>query len=194
MKSQTKMSKVPAANMVGQVRAAFLFVATALMLLASLAVAVQAGEDPLMKTAICDDTKSRATALKLFDYVDKYFAKLKNLKPLKEQISVEKFYKDSSDAEFHDATFDTFQVNFIREPNGEITLTALSTKSAGFRLPSGLKIGQTMKQVRRILGPPTFINSNSLLYETGGETNSDVLFYFDSNKLVEVRWSFGMAD
>lgn len=168
--------------------------AMALQSFATPVAAVQVGEDPLLVTAICDEAKSRETALKLFGYVEKHFAKFKNVKPLKEQVSVEKLYDDGPEAEFHDATFNTFQANFIREPNGKRTLTGLSTKSAAFRLPWGLKLGQTMEQVRQILGPPSAVNTKALLYEIGGEAISDIFFNFENGRLVEVSWNYGMAD
>ena len=169
--------------------------ATAIALLSFAApAAVQAGDDPLMVTAICNEAKSRATALKLFDYVDKHFAKFKSVQPLKEQVSLAKLYDDGPEAEFHDATFDTFQANFIREPNGDRTLTGLSTNSKAFRLPWGLKLGQRMEQVRQILGPPTAVSTKALLYEIGGEAISDIFFNFEGGRLVEVSWSHGMAD
>lgn len=146
-------------------------------------------------TAICDAAKSRATAIKLFDYSNKQFAKFKSLKALKDQISVEKVYEgEGPDAEFHDTTYDSFRANFILESSGDRNLITLSTKSSKFKLPWGLKLSQSMEQVRKILGPPTAINSKTLLYEITGEAISDVYFYFEADKLVEVNWSYGWAD
>ncbi len=175
-------------------RVHFLLMVAALLLYAAPISVAQADEDPLKVTAICDVAKSRATAIKLFDYSNKYFARFKKVKILKDQISIEKIYEDGPDAEFHDATFDTFQANFILEPNGDRNLITLSTKSSKFKLPSGLKLSQTMEQVRTILGPPSAVNSETLLYEITGEAISGVYFYFEADKLVEVNWSYGWAD
>ncbi|MQA19356.1 hypothetical protein [Rugamonas rivuli] len=163
-----------------------------LFFLASTVSAGQANEDSLIATAICDEAKSRATAIKLFDYSNKLFAKYKKVKPRNEQISVGKMYEE--DAEFHDATFDTFQATFILEPNGDKNLLTLSSKSAKFKLPWGLRFAQSMEQVRKILGPPSAINSNTLLYQITGEAISEVFFNFERNKLIEVNWSYGWAD
>lgn len=171
-----------------------LFAAIAVLTFAAPAATVQPKEDPLMVTAICDEAKSRATALKLFAYANTHFAKFKNVTPLKEQVSIEAPYDDGAEAEFHNATFKTFQANFIREPNGNKALIGLSTKSTAFRLPWGLKLGQTMEQVRKILGPPTAVNTKALLYEVGGEAISDIFFNFESGRLVEVSWNYGIAD
>lgn len=175
-------------------RGHFLLMITALLLLSAPIKVAHADEDALIVTSICDDAKSRITAIKLFDYSNKYFVKFKKVKPLKDQVSVAKIYEDGPDAEFHDATYDTFQANYILEPDGDRNLIALSTKSTRFKLPWGLKLSQSMEQVRKILGPPTAINSKILLYEISGEAISDVYFRFEANKLVEVSWSYGWAD
>ncbi|XLZ68043.1 hypothetical protein ABT364_15995 [Massilia sp. SR12] len=173
---------------------ALAFAVFSLMLFAQPAFALQAKEDPLMVTAICDEHKSRATALRLLDFSRARFSQFNHVPPRTEQVSREKLFEDGPDAEFHAATFNTFRADFIREPNGNRTLVAMSTKSPAFKLPFGLKLGQSMEQVRKILGPPSFINSKIVGYEVGGEAISDVLFYFEANNLVEVAWSFGMAD
>ncbi|MBA5687721.1 hypothetical protein [Rugamonas apoptosis] len=122
------MPKIPSFNiLMSKVRVHFLLIVATLLLLAAPISVVQADEDPLMVTAICHDAKSRLTAIKLFEYSDKYFAKFKKVKPLRDQISVGRMYEDGPDAEFHDATFDTFQANFILEPNGDRNLLTLST-------------------------------------------------------------------
>lgn len=177
-----------------KVRVYFLKMVATLLLLVTPISVVQADEDPLMVTAICHDAKARATAIKLFEYSDKYFAKFEKVKPLRDQISVGKMYEDGPDAEFHDVTFDTFQANFILEPNGDRNLITLSTRSRKFLLPWGLKLGQSKEQVRKILGPPTAISSKTLLYQIGGEAISDIFFNFEGNKLAEVSWNYGWAD
>lgn len=169
----------------------FLMLAT-LFFMDSAFSAGQVNEDPLITTVTCDEAKSRATAIRLFDYSNKLFAKYKKVKPHKEEVSVGKMYEE--DAEFHDATFDTFQADFILEPNGDRSPLALSSKSAKLKLPWGLKFAQSMEQVRKILGPPSAINSNTLLYQIRGEAISEVFFNFDGNRLVEVTWSYGWAD
>ena len=169
----------------------FLILAT-LFFMDSAFSAGQVNADPLITTVTCDEAKSRATATRLFDYSNKLFAKYKKVKPLKEKVSVGKMYEE--DAEFHDATFDTFQTDFILEPNGDRSPLTLSSKSAKLKLPWGLKFAQSMEQVLKILGPPSAINSNTLLYQISGEAISEVFFNFDDNRLVEVTWSYGWAD
>lgn len=166
-----------------------------LLLSTHLAKATPVDEDYLRVTAICDEAKSSTTALELFAYSNKYFARYKTVKPLKDQVSVGKLYDDDGpDAEFHDATFDTFHAKFILEPNGYRNLFSIATRSSAFKLPRGLKFGQSMDQVRKILGPPSAVSSTSLLYQTGGEALSDVFFNFEGGKLVEVSWNYGWGD
>jgi hypothetical protein len=165
-----------------------------LLLFAAPIRVVRAHEDSLIATAICDNTKSRETAIKLFEDSDRYFVKFKKVKPLRDNISAGKMYEDGPDVEFHDVTYETFEANFILEPNGDRNLIGLSTKSTRFMLPWGLKLGQSKEQVRKILGPPTAISSKTLLYEIGGEAISDVFFNFERDKLAEVSWNYGWAD
>lgn len=173
---------------------AVVFVMLTLALLAQPGFAAQAEEDPLRVTALCHEKKSRATAMRLLEFSRAKFAQFKHVQPRTEQVSLEKPFEDGPDAEFHTAAFNTFRADYIREPGGSRTLVAMSTKSTAFKLPFGLRLGQSMEQVRKMLGPPSFLNSRILGYEVGGEAISEVLFYFDANKLIEVGWSFGMAD
>lgn len=172
---------------------AFLVLSMVLVPLAAPAWGAGTRADPLMVTPACDVEKSRITAQKLFAYADGHFRKFRPVKPIKDRVSVASLYEDGPQAEFHDAVFSTFRADFIREPNGDRVLIAFSTNSNTFRLPWGLKLGQSMQEVQSILGPPSALGSATILYEVAGETMSGVHFHFEGNRLARVAWNFGMA-
>ncbi len=145
-------------------------------------------------TSVCDETKAKVMAQKLFEYADWYFDRYKKVNPIKDRVSVESLYEAGPKVEMHEATFKTFHASFERQRSGKRVLRGISTRSKGFVLPFGIRLGQSMAQIQAALGPPTAISSNSILYQMGGEALSDVFFQFEANKLVEVSWSYGMAD
>lgn len=162
-------------------------------LLVSFAHAAEPKDDPFLVTAACDDVKSRATTIRLLDYVHRVFRKYHRVKPIHDSVTFDDAYEDGPKVEMHEATFRTFQANFETGKDGKKILWNLSTRSREFPLPFGLKFGQTMAEVQMRLGPPSALSSDTFLYSTGGEVISDVFFRFERNQLAEVSWNQGMA-
>ena len=62
--------------------------------------------------------------------------------------------------------------------------------SPSFKLPCGLKVGQSQVKVKAILGTPTYIQDESYTYATGGDQNGEVIFKFKRGKLRNVTWKY----
>lgn len=177
-----------------KMRLVILLTTAAFIMLADPVKADEPRDDPFLVTSACDETKAKLTAQKLFKYVDWYFDKYRKVDPIKDKVSMESLYEEGPKVEMHEATFKTFRASFIQERNGKRVLTGIPTRSKAFVLPFRIMLGQSMTQLQTVLGPPTAISSNSILYQMGGEALSDVFFQFEADRLVEVTWSYGMAD
>lgn len=93
--------------------------------------------------------------------------------------------------ELHEVRFAHFDARFYRYPDGYTMTTSLSTIARSFKLPWGLKIGQSRKEVRKILGVPTQSDATSLVYIVSG-TNSSVTFQFSRGMLNRVSWEYDL--
>lgn len=97
---------------------------------------------------------------------------------------------DGSKIDFYNTEFKSFQASFFRYKNGTPMPFELSTTSASFKLPCGLKVGQSETKVRANLGEPTYVQSGDWVYATGGEQNGEVTFTFKREKLSRVAWKY----
>lgn len=150
--------------------------------------------DPLLVTSACDEERSRATAKTLFEFAERQFDPYRTAQPLEVKVIQETQYLDRSPSFVHEAKFATFAASYHLLPDGTRALRSLTTSSASFKLPAGVKIGQSKVQVLHALGPPTAMSSSSVLYEIGGEAISEVFLNFERGRLVQVRWEYGAAD
>lgn len=166
----------------------------ALMMAVPQASAAEQQDDALIVTSACDEERSRATATKLFEFVERQFDPYRNAKPLEVKV-LEEAWEDARPPSFvHQAKFATFEATYYLLPGGKRALLSLTTNSAAFQLPAGVKLGQSKNQVLHALGPPTAISTNSLLYQIGGEAIHDVFFNFERGHLVQIGWAYGAAD
>jgi len=166
----------------------------ALTMAASQASAAEQQDDALRVTSACDEALSRATATKLFEFVERQFDPYRNAKPVEVKVLEEAWDDDRPPSFVHQAKFATFEATYYLAPGGKRALQSLTTSSASFKLPAGVKLGQSEVQVLRALGPPTAISRNSVLYEVGGEAIHEVFFNFKSGHLTQVSWAYGAAD
>ena len=151
-------------------------------------------DDALLVTTACDEERSQATATKLFEFVERQFDPYRNAKPLEVTVLEEAWDDDRPPTFVHQAKFATFEATYYLTPGGKRALQSLTTSSASFKLPAGVKMGQSKIQVLHALGPPTAIGTNSVLYQIGGEAIHDVFFNFARGHLVQVSWAYGAAD
>lgn len=174
-----------------------LVVASAALTLAMVSVCANAAEqkdDALRVTFACDIERSRVTATKLFEFVEREFDAYRDANPLEVEVLEEAWDDGRSPSFIHQAKFATFEAAYHLEPSSKRSLEWLTTRSAVFKLPLGIKMGQSKSQVLRALGPPTAVSTNSVLYQIGGEAIHDVIFTFKRGRLVEVSWAYGAAD
>lgn len=131
-------------------------------------------------------------ASNLFAYIEPCWDMVRNKKPLSTSVSlVEDPQGDGTTIDFHNVKFKTFRAQFYREPDGTIQTAALSTSSTSFKLPWGLKFGQSKTQVHAVLGKPTQSDSKAFVYTVSG-TQSSVMFYFKRDGLAEVTWEYDL--
>lgn len=161
----------------------------ALTLAASQSRAAGQQDDALLVTSVCDEEVSRATATKLFAFVERQFDPYRNAQPLEVKVLDEAWDDDRPPSFVHQAKFATFEATYYLAPGGKRALQSLTTSSASFKLPAGVKLGQSKMQVVHALGPPSAISMNSVLYEIGGEAIHEVLFNFKSGHLAQVSWA-----
>ncbi len=147
---------------------------------------------PPRDDAESEEERSHSTARALVKYVEKYWDIAISEKPEKVSISrAEDPSGDGSELDFYNVEFRSFGAGFYRYPDGTAMPSGLSTTSIKFNLPCGLKIGQSQKKVRAILGTPTQIQQESFIYGTGGDQNGEVIFTFKRGKLSQVAWAYG---
>jgi hypothetical protein len=138
-----------------------------------------------------EEERSRAVARFLITFAEQYWSIAKTVKPLRDSVSLEDDPSaDGTKLEVHDVRFKTFQAGFFQYADGDVLPSSLSTTSVKFKLPCGLKIGQPQKEVREILGPPTYAQSKSLIYATGGDQNGEVILEFRRSKLWRIGWTY----
>jgi hypothetical protein len=164
---------------------------TAVLSNVSLAFADPAVPESCTNSTADDEDPSRSTARILIAYVDRNWDLAKTTKPLRESVSLEDDPSaDGTKLEYHDAHFRTFEVGFFRYPDGTLLPASMSTSSPKFRLPCGLKLGQSPKQVSQTLGTPTYAQSSTWIYATGGDQNGEVALQFRRNRLQRVSWAY----
>lgn len=155
--------------------------------------AVGQQDDAFLMTAAGHEERSRETAKRLFEFVERQFDSYKDAKPIEVTV-LEEVWEDGRPPSFiHQAKFALFEAAYYLVAGGSRTLASLTTRSAAFKLPAGIKMGQTKNQVLHALGPPTAISKNALLYQLGGEATHEVFFTFDQDHLVKVSWTYGAA-
>jgi hypothetical protein len=168
--------------------------ALALTMAFAQASAAEQQDDAFHVTAACDEERSRETARKLFEFMQRQFDPYRNTKPLEVKVLEETWADGRPPSFIHQAKFATFEAAYYLVPGGKRALQSLTTRSASFKLPAGIAMGQSETQVLHALGPPTAISTNAVLYEIGGEAIHDVLFTFEHGHLVQVSWAYGAAD
>jgi hypothetical protein len=137
------------------------------------------------------EERPHSTAWALIKYVEKYWDIATSEKPQKVSVSrVDDPSGDGSKLDFYKVQFRSFQAGFYRYPDGTAMPSGLSTTSLKFNLPCGLKVGQPQKKVQAVLGTPTQVQQESLIYGTGGDQNSEVVFTFKRGKLSQVMWAY----
>lgn len=137
------------------------------------------------------DDSSRSTARALITYVEQYWDIAVTGKP--DSISVSVVDDPSGDGgtiNFYSVRFRNFNAGFYRYPDGTPMPSELSTTSPSFKLPCGLKVGQSPVKVKFILGTPTYVQAESYIYATGGDQNGEVIFKFKQGKLRNVTWKY----
>jgi len=168
--------------------------ALALAMAFAQASAAEQQDDALHESSACDEERSREIATRLFEFIERQFDPYRNANPLEVKI-LEEAWDDGRPPSFiHQAKFATFEVTYYLMPSGKRSLQSLTTRSASFKLPAGIKMGQSKVQVLHALGPPTAISKNGVLYEIGGEAIDDVFLTFEHEHLVQVNWAYGAAD
>jgi hypothetical protein len=146
---------------------------------------------PSHNDAESGDERSHSTARALIKYVEKYWDIATSEKPKEVSVSrVDDPSGDGSKLDFYNVQFRTFQAGFYRYPDGTAMPSGLSTTSTKFNLPCGLKVGQTQKKVRAVLGVPTHVQQESFIYGTGGDQNGEVIFTFKRGNLTQVAWAY----
>lgn len=143
------------------------------------------------KGSTYDDDRASSMAHELITYVERYWDIAIKQKPNKVTVStVDDPSGDGSKIDFYNTEFKNFQAGFFRYKNGTPVPFELSTTSASFRLPCGLKVGQSKTKVRATLGEPTYVQSGDWVYATGGEQNGEVTFTFKRDKLSRIAWKY----
>lgn len=138
-----------------------------------------------------EEERSHSTARALIKYVEKYWDIATTGKP--EEVSVSRKDDPSGDGsmlDFYNVRFRTFQAGYYRYPDGTPMPSGISTTSAKFDLPCGLKVGHAKTKVRAVLGTPTQVQQESFIYGTGGDQNGEVIFTFKRGKLKQVVWAY----
>jgi hypothetical protein len=170
---------------------ALFFALTAVFSEVSIALAADAAPDLCLKIPANQEDRSKSVARFLITYVEPYWEIAKTTKPLRDSVSLEEDPSaDGTKLEFHNVEFKTFQADFYRYTDGAVLPSSLSTLSARFKLPCGLKIGQSQKEVSEIVGAPTYVQSNFFIYATGGDQNAEVSLEFKRKKLWRVGWHY----
>ncbi|WP_141758709.1 hypothetical protein [Duganella sp. HH105] len=134
---------------------------------------------------------SSSTARSLITYVEHYWEVAVTGKP--DSISVSVVDDPSGDGgtiDFYSVQFRNFHAGFYRYPDGTPMPSELSTTSPSFKLPCGLKVGQSQMKVEALLGTPTYVQAESYTYATGGDQNGEVIFKFKQGKLRNVTWKY----
>ncbi|WAC74380.1 hypothetical protein OU995_06585 [Roseateles sp. SL47] len=151
-------------------------------------------DDALFVTSPREEARSRETAARLFKFAAQQFSRYADVMPLKVTVQEESWDDGRPPSFIHQGKFATFEAGYYLVAGEERVLQWLVTRSASFKLPSGIRMGQSQRQVLKALGPPTAMSKNSLLFEIGGEAIHEVFFNFSHDRLVEVSWAYGVAD
>lgn len=163
------------------------------MVLSEVAVASPASaiSNSCSQTSANEEERSRSVARFLITYVEPYWDIVERSKPLRDSVSLEDDPSaDGSKLAYHDAEFKTFKAGFFKYSDGSLLPSELSTTSAEFKLPCGLRIGQSQTDVSAVLGAPTYVQPNSFVYATRGDQNGEVILEFRRKKLWRVSWGF----
>lgn len=169
-------------------------VALALTMVLACENAVAQQDDAFRVTSECDEALSRVTATKLFEFMERKFDPYRNAQPREVRVIEEKWGDNRPISFIHQAKFATFDADYYLVAGGQRLLRSLTTRSTSFNLPAGIRMGQSKSQVMHVLGPPTYISRNAVLYQIGGEAIHDVIFIFARDNLVQVDWAYGAAD
>jgi hypothetical protein len=157
----------------------------------SIASPTDATRNSCLQTSSNDEDRSRSVAQFLITYIEPYWDIAKKEKPLRDSVSLEDDPSaDGSKLEFHDVEFETFKAAFFKYADGSFLPSELATTSAKFKLPCGLQIGKSQKYVSEVVGAPTYVQSNSFVYATGGDQNGEVILEFRRKKLWRVSWGY----
>jgi hypothetical protein len=157
----------------------------------AIASPANATRNSCLQTSANDEEPSGSVARFLVTYIEPYWDIADRAKPLRDVVSLEDDPSaDGSKLEYHDAEFKTFKAGFFRYTDGSLLPSELSTTSAKFKLPCGLKIGQSQRYVSAVLGAPSYVRSNSFVYATGGDQNGEVILEFSRKKLSRVSWGY----
>lgn len=150
-----------------------------------------ASADDYAKGSTYDDVRASSMARELIAYVERYWDIAVTEKPDKVAESiVDDPSGDGRKIAFYNTKFKSFQAGFFRYKNGTPMPFELSTTSASFKLPCGLKVGQSKTKVRPPLVEPTSVQPGNWVYATGGEENGEVTFTFKREKLSRVAWKY----
>lgn len=138
-----------------------------------------------------EEDRSRSIARFLIAYVEPYWDIARTARALRDSVSLaDDPSADGSKLEFHDKEFATFQASFFKYADGSVLPSGLSTTSKKFKLPCELQFGQSQQHVSELLGAPTYVRSNSLVYATGGDQDGEVILEFRGRKLRRVSWAY----
>lgn len=134
---------------------------------------------------------SRSTALHLINYVEQHWEIAIREKPDRVSVSVvDDPSGDGTKIDFYRAQFKNFHADFYRYPDGTPMPSELSTMSPTFKLPCGLRMGQSQAKVKATIGSPTDTPAESFIYATGGDQNGEVILKFTHGKLRYVAWQY----
>ncbi len=135
-------------------------------------------------------TSSWKVSARMFRFAEKYFVTIREKAISDDKEIVEPQAPGEERSEWHTVKYRTFQLVYIQHENGARSLIELSTNSKGFKLPFGLKLGESREQIIRQLGQPSAASSSMIVYsqEFGDGVSADVELLFEKGFLTDVDW------
>lgn len=144
-----------------------------------------------LQTSANEEEGSRSVARFLITYIEPYWKIAERAKPRRDSVSLEDDPSDNgSNLAYHDTEFSTFKAGFFKYSDGSLLPSQLSTTSAKFKLPCGLRIGQSRRYISAVLGAPTYERPSFSVYATGGDQNGEVNLEFRRERLWRVSWEY----
>lgn len=142
-------------------------------------------------TSVQDDDPSRSVARSLMTQAQPYWRIATTKTADRILISrVDDPSGNGGEIDFYKVQFKRFEAGFYRASDGSVIPYELSTTMRSFKLPCGLRMGQSRKAVIGVLGAPTFSHPDAFVYVTGGDLNGEVTLKFENGRLHQVTWQY----